>query len=146
MAWNRTEIKSLIAGPARSILGPGAPVAQNPAFEGKGYRDPWDIERAYREGMQKVTWVSRCVDAIAGNQARLPVILRSNNSPDGQIVRKGKSGKSTLLDILNTRANVGSIPFVQSAIMDNVPVGATVVVSTFLIPCFWILAISASQS
>lgn len=112
MAWNKTETKSLIAGPARSILGPGAPIAQNPSFSGKGYRDPWDIERAYREGMQKVTWVSRCVDAIAGNQARLPVILRSNNSPDGQIISKGKAGKSTLLDILNTRANVGENSYI----------------------------------
>lgn len=112
MAWNRTETKSLIAGPARSILGPGAPIAQNPAYEGKGYRDPWDIERAYREGMQKVTWVSRCVDAIAGNQARLPVILRKNNSPDGLVVTKGKAGKSTILDILNTRANVGENSYI----------------------------------
>lgn len=112
MAWNKTETKSLIAGPTRSILGPGAPIAQNPSFEGKGYRDPWDIERAYKEGMQKVTWVSRCIDAIAGNQARLPIILRKNNSPDGQIVSKGKSGKSTLLDLLNTKSNIGENSYI----------------------------------
>ena len=69
MAWNPSTNKSL-NNQAQKDIGPGAPVAQNPGYAGKPYRDSWDIERAYREGMQKVTWVSRCIDAIAGNQAQ----------------------------------------------------------------------------
>ena len=70
MAWNSSSNKSLNNDKVKSV-GPGAPIASNPTFVGKAYKDGWDIERAYREGMQKVTWVSRCIDAIAGNQARL---------------------------------------------------------------------------
>jgi HK97 family phage portal protein len=59
--------------------------------------------------MQRVTWVFRCIDAISGNQARLPAVLRKNNSPDGEIV----SGRnSDLLNLLNTKANEGENSFV----------------------------------
>ncbi len=58
MAWNSTNDKSLDPGQQKSIhIGPGAPIATNPSIAGKPYFDAWDIERAYREGMQKVTWV-----------------------------------------------------------------------------------------
>lgn len=89
-------------------LSPGAPVAYNTAVAGKPYRDSWDIERAYREGMQRVVWVSRCIDAISGNQARLPMILRDNNSPVGQVIDKDNS----ILDILNTKSNPAENSFV----------------------------------
>jgi HK97 family phage portal protein len=89
-------------------IGPGAPVAYNPSMVGRPYKDSWDIERAYREGVQKVTWVNRCIDAIAGNQARLPMIIRKDNSPDGEIVRK----KNPILDILNSTANQGENSFI----------------------------------
>jgi HK97 family phage portal protein len=89
-------------------IGPGAPVAYNPSMAGRPYKDSWDIERAYREGVQKVTWVNRCIDAIAGNQARLPMIIRKDNSPDGEIVRK----KNPILDILNSTANQGENSFI----------------------------------
>lgn len=88
----------------------GAPISVNPSFTGRAYRDGWDIQRAYREGMQKVTWVYRCVDAIAGNQARLPVFLREDNSPDGKIVSSNSTSK--VLDLLNTKANIGENSFV----------------------------------
>lgn len=112
MAWNKTDNKSLDNQGQKSAFGPGGTVAQNSAYVGKGYRDPWDIERAYREGMQKVTWVARCIDAIAGNQARLPIILRKDNSPEGMVV-KGKAAKNnSLLDILNTKSNIGENSFI----------------------------------
>jgi len=111
MAWNTPKNKSLENAGEKS-LGPGAPVAQNPALAGKAYRDNWDIERAYREGMQKVTWVSRCIDAIAGNQARLPVILRKDNSPEGEIIRGKAAARSTLLEVLNTKSNIGENSFI----------------------------------
>lgn len=91
------------------MIGPGAPIAYNAAMAGKAYRDAWDIERAYREGMQKVTWVSRCIDAIAGNQARLPIILRKDNQQDGRIIRKKND---PLLEILNTKSNDGENSFI----------------------------------
>jgi len=109
MAWNISN-KSLNDNFERKAgqIGPGAPVAYNPSIAGRPYKDSWDIERAYREGVQKVTWVSRCIDAIAGNQARLPMILRMDNSPDGEILRK----KNPLLDILNSTSNQGENSFI----------------------------------
>ncbi len=111
MAWNSSSNKSLNNAQAKA-LGPGAPVAQNPGFAGKPYRDSWDVERAYREGMQKVTWVARCIDAIAGNQARLPIILRKDNSPDGEILTGNKAKNYSLLEVLNTKANEGENAFI----------------------------------
>lgn len=109
MAWNLNN-KSLGSNFEQKAghIGPGAPVAYNPSLAGRPYKDSWDIERAYREGVQKVTWVSRCIDAIAGNQARLPMILRMDNSPDGEILRK----KNPLLDILNSTSNQGENSFI----------------------------------
>jgi len=110
MAWNSSNNKALQSGSQKSILTPGAPIAFNTGIAGKPYRDSWDIERAYREGMAKVTWVTRCIDAIAGNQARLPVILRKDNSPSGKIVTDNKN--NGILDILNTKSNMGENSFV----------------------------------
>lgn len=110
MAWNSGNNKALQSGSQKSILTPGAPIAFNTGIAGKPYRDSWDIERAYREGMAKVTWVTRCIDAIAGNQARLPVILRKDNSPSGKIVTDNKNNE--ILDILNTKSNMGENSFV----------------------------------
>jgi len=58
--------------------------------------------------MQKVVWVSRCIDAIAGNQARLPMVLRKDNDPNGEIVDK----KHNVLDILNTKTNPAENSFI----------------------------------
>lgn len=111
MAWNSPNNKS-IDGAKSKELGPGAPVSRNPGYVGRPYRDSWDIERAYREGMQKVTWVARCIDAIAGNQARLPIQLRKDNSPDGEIVSGRIANNSTLLEVLNNKSNVGENSFI----------------------------------
>ena len=86
---------------------PGAPVAFDAARAGKPYKDGWDIERAYREGMQRVTWVFRCIDAIAGNQARLPVILRKDNDQRGELTKDNKP----LLEIFNSKSNEGENSF-----------------------------------
>lgn len=112
MAWNSPRNKSALSGSAKSAIGPGAPVAQNLGFVGRSYKDSWDIERAYREGMQRVTWVARCIDVIAGNQARLPIILRKDNSPDGEILSDRKMAKSPLLEVLNTKSNIGENAFI----------------------------------
>lgn len=112
MAWNSPKNKSIGGGSAKSAIGPGAPVAHTIGMTGKAYRDSWDIERAYREGMQRVTWVARCIDVIAGNQARLPIILRKDNSPDGEILSDKKMSRSPLLEVLNTKSNIGENSFI----------------------------------
>lgn len=113
MAWNPSQNKSLDGNTSsKSAIGPGAPIAQNIAYAGKAYSDSWDIERVYKEGMQKVTWVARCIDAIAGNQARLPIILRGDNSPNGEILTGSKAKNSQLLSILNTKSNIGENSFI----------------------------------
>lgn len=110
MGWNKQNNKSLQSDATKAAaIGPGAPIAYNTAMAGKPYRDAWDIDRAYREGVQKVTWVSRCIDAIAGNQARLPIILRKDNQQDGRIIRKKND---PLLNILNTSSNEGENSFI----------------------------------
>lgn len=108
MAWNSRSNKE-VSSDAAKALNPGAPVAYNPSTVGKPYRDSWDIERAYREGFQKVTWVNRCIDAISGNQSRLPVVLREGNSPSGRVIKKTDR---KILDILNTKSNMGENSFV----------------------------------
>ena len=62
--------------------------------------------------MQKVTWVSRCIDAIAGNQARLPIILRKDNSPHGEILSIKEAKKMPLLNILNSKSNIGENSYI----------------------------------
>lgn len=111
MAWNSTNNKSLNSADVKA-LGPGAPIATNPTYAGKAYKDGWDIERAYKEGMQKITWVARCIDAIAGNQARLPIILRKDNSPNGEILTGRRADRESLLEILNTKSNIGENSFI----------------------------------
>lgn len=109
MAWNSRETKDAGSPSIKAAsLGPGAPVAVNSGLAGRPYRDSWDIERAYREGMQKVVWVNRCIDAISGNQARLPMVLRKDNNPNGQIVDR----RNKILDLLNSRANDGENSFI----------------------------------
>jgi len=103
MAWN----KSLQSDSVKAVPY-GAPVTtQGGLQQGRGYHDAWDIERAYREGIQKVTWVARAIDAIAGNQARLPMLARKDNSPYGKIVQNEK-----VLDLLNTKSNPGENSFI----------------------------------
>ena len=110
MAWNSFQNKGLNQGP--KSIGPGAPVNLDPGRVGRPYHDMWDIERAYREGFQKVTWVQRCVDAIAGNQARLAIILRKDNSRDGQVLTGRRALRSPLIDIFNTKTNEAENAFI----------------------------------
>ena len=110
MAWNKRETKSLQSSASEKAyptIGPGAPISINPSIAGRPYQDGWNIERAYSEGFQKVTWVQRCIDIIASNQASLPAVLREGNDPQGKIV----TGDIDLLNLLNTKANIGENSF-----------------------------------
>lgn len=112
MGWNTPQNKSLRNDGSKQLAAYGAPVSVNPSFVGKSYRDSWDIERAYREGMSKITWVNRCIDAIAGNQARLPIILRKDNSNLGELVIGREAKRSSLLEILNVKTNLAENAFI----------------------------------
>lgn len=109
MAWN-AQNKSLdnsSIGQKRAQVAVGAPIAYNPSVGvNSGYHDAWDIKKAYREGLSKVTWVFRCIDVIASNQARLPMIARKDNSPFGEILRDEE-----ILRIFNNTANIGENSF-----------------------------------
>lgn len=108
MGWNTGSNKGMGGYEQKSILNAGAPVAFDAGRAGKPYRDGWDIERAYREGAQKVTWVFRCIDAIAGNQARLPIILRKENDQRGELVKTARP----IVELMNSKANMGENSFV----------------------------------
>ncbi len=102
MAWN----KSLNNSEQKSVS-VGAPIAYSPNLQPKtGYHDGWDIVKAYKEGVSKVTWVFRCIDVIASNQATLPVILRKDNNPFGEVI-----GDNDLLKIFNNTSNKGENAF-----------------------------------
>lgn len=102
MAWNTSGGR--IAGQKNIPL--GAPVSTNVANQDRGYFDGWDIERVYKDAVKKVTWVYRCIDAIAGNQARLTMLGRANNDPHGQIIKDDE-----VLALLNLRSNPGEDAF-----------------------------------
>ena len=98
MAWNKS-----LQNDAQKSVSVGAPISYAPSLQPQtGYHDGWDIVKAYKEGVSKVTWVFRCVDVIASNQATLPVILRKDNNPFGEVI-----ADDDLLKIFNNTTNVG---------------------------------------
>ena len=107
MAWNSPSNKGTPPVEEKA-LSPGAPVVYDIGKTGRPYKDGWDIERAYREGHQKITWVFRCIDAIAGNQARLPMMLRKDNDQRGERIRT----RRPILELLNSKSNIGENSFI----------------------------------
>jgi len=110
MAWNSGSNKSLqniSDGQKAAPISVGAPVSYSPSLgENRGYHDGWDITKAYRDGVSKVTWVFRCIDVIASNQARLPMVFRKDNNPFGEIV-----DNDSMLKLFNNTANEGENAF-----------------------------------
>lgn len=51
-----------------------------------GLNGGWDVEQAVQQGLERVIWVARCVDAIASNQAKLKMIVRDKDPDTGKIV------------------------------------------------------------
>lgn len=66
------------------------------------YNDNWSTERAVCEALDRVTWVFRCVDAIASNAARQEIVIRENNPWDGEVVSDPE-----LYSLLNSKTNEG---------------------------------------
>lgn len=68
---------------------------------GLGQMSGWDIDRAVRDGVEKVTWIFRCVDAIAQKQSTLPIILRNHyDRKDGEVIEDER-----LHRLLNFKSN-----------------------------------------
>jgi len=105
MAWNSPDNKATGLTEAKAVP-LGAPISTNPGNVGRSYKDSWDIERVYRDGVKKITWVYRCIDTIAGNVARLPVVGHKDNRPTGELVDDAE-----VLDLLNRRSNPGEDSF-----------------------------------
>jgi len=110
MAWNKPENKSIQSIDTSAKAAPisvGAPISYSPSLQPKaGYHDGWDITKAYQDGVAKVTWVYRCIDVIASNQAKLPMIFRKDNNPFGEVITE-----APLLEIFNNTTNVGENAF-----------------------------------
>mgnify|MGYP003970695697 FL=1 len=107
MAWNNNKA---IQPDEKKAVSIGAPISYNAGLVGKPYTDGWDIERAYREGVAKVTWVYRAIDAIASNQARLPIMFLQDNSPFGERVEREEENRN-VTKILNQQSNDGENSF-----------------------------------
>lgn len=64
--------------------------------QGRPYQGSWRVERSVTEGYEKVTWVFRCVNAIAKRFARIPKVYREGNPDTG-----GVRADHPLLDLFN---------------------------------------------
>jgi HK97 family phage portal protein len=87
------KLKNAPANPGRD------PFWVQPGYEYQPYRDGWDITRAIQYGLNRSIWVYRCVQTIANNQAKLPMVYRRGNWYDGKIVKGQK------LEPLNYKAS-----------------------------------------
>lgn len=67
---------------------------------GTPYQDSWDVDRAVKDGLQKVTWVFRAVDAICTAWIKLPFQFRVDDAVDGAPVET-----HPLYRVLNREAN-----------------------------------------
>ena len=110
MAWNPTTNKSfedLTGLQRKAAISVGAPIAYSPSLQPKtGYHDGWDITKAYQDGVAKITWVFRCIDVIASNQAKLPMIFRKDNNPFGEVITN-----DAVLEVFNNTSNIGENAF-----------------------------------
>jgi HK97 family phage portal protein len=60
----------------------------------------WDLEQAVNNGLERVIWVYRCVDAIASNGSTVPMVVRKFDDYDGEIIKDPDINK-----LLNRRPN-----------------------------------------
>lgn len=72
---------------------------------GKPYKDDWDLDRAIRDGLNKVIWVFRSVHAIADNQARLPLEV-AQGAEDGVAIPD-----HPLVGLFNQAPNADETPY-----------------------------------
>lgn len=89
------------------------PVQKKTFIGGNSIREPyvaynkdWSPSRALNDALKKVTWVYRCVDAIASNSARLPVVFREGDRWIGETREM-----EDLNRVFNKRSNPGEDSF-----------------------------------
>jgi HK97 family phage portal protein len=99
MKWNPTTSSKSLSTKAGTVYNGSAAVRRGTV----AYRQEWDADRAVNEALDRVTWVFRCVDAIASNAARQEVIVREGNPWDGEII----NSEQALYRIFNSKANNG---------------------------------------
>lgn len=61
----------------------------------------WDIDKAIGDAYERDLWVYRCVDAIATNQSRIPIVHRMGDARTGTIKQSPR-----LHTLLNVRPNI----------------------------------------
>lgn len=71
-----------------------------PFHYGRPYLSSWDVERAVRDGYERVIWVFRCIDAIASNIAGLDFMFRQGHPIEGDPLPR-----HPLLKVLNRQVN-----------------------------------------
>lgn len=76
-------------------------ISQSPSRHGMwGSTGNWDVDKAVAEAYEKDLWVFRCIDAIASNQAGIPILHRIGDSRTGRLKQSPK-----LMTLLNVRPN-----------------------------------------
>lgn len=72
-------------------------------YSGPAYMNTWNVDRAVKDGYDRVIWVFRAVDHIASSASRLPIEIRvgDENGP----VAEGVRGLDPLLRLLNRVSN-----------------------------------------
>lgn len=103
MGWlSQTKSVQDVVEPSTKTWG-NAGVVRKPYVS---YRKDWSPDRVLEDALKKVTWVYRCVDAIASNAARQPLVVRKGDPWKGEPVED-----HPLKRILNSRANPGEDSF-----------------------------------
>lgn len=93
----QTETKALGSTTSRALSQGTTQTAYNVTG---GTNGRWDIQHAIEQGMERVIWVFRCVDAIASNASSVPIVVREYDDVDGKIIHDPYINK-----LLNRRPN-----------------------------------------
>lgn len=95
------ENEYLVGSPDGISRALGASNAARNGSQPMSQAGPWDAEQAIKRGYENVIWVFRAVDAIAANQANLPILLRKGiDRVAGEVVEDDR-----LFRLLNFRTN-----------------------------------------
>lgn len=94
----------LIDNPAdlpADVIGPSALGRSYVTGSSTPYTGNWTVERAIRDGVQRVIWVYKACDVIADNAARLSVVERRGDRRRGEIVEQ----PDEIVRMLNTKVS-----------------------------------------
>ena len=103
MPWLGGTKTTEVPSTPRTKVWSGSAGARKPYTD---YNQNWEPARALNEALIKVTWVYRCVDAIASNAARQPIVFREGDPWKGEQVEI-----PNLKKVLNKKSNPGEDSF-----------------------------------